>query len=1292
MPLTDVAVRNAKPGSKTLRIRDERGLYLEISPKGGKWWRFRYMLKGRANMLSLGVYPDVSLKEARHRRDEARRLLANGIDPGKARRKETAEVAATSEPFEITAREFWTNLETGPLELTSIQRQVIDILSTAKSKKYSLSDWYLGAIYAAKNTYNPDRYSQAAQSLRELLEKLPRVFVESEIQESMPPKCRDSRDKLYLRLCSYRKRCEGGLEGNTIDFDLDKTIQDVERYLDPKQTPTRGDHIRFLMNKLDPMYDIFDKCIKLEKSERFMAAWKYFENLAHHKNITDENIFWQQLSLVEHLIIDILAQFTAEDHGAIRAIISRPHLELDDVVKMFELIKRRGANYAFFFKMVDNPDWISPLAANGFFKNPLNVEDAEDGHISAPLWWPILYLQRVSPKAPEQVVEIILGLEETNNPRILREIFLIACDLSDIELSLRLKPLIQRFLKSPYRWGEEELIVTILQKWGRDQGPSRIAAREIVQYIITFQPDPKQKEKRVRREENPEARNTALEPLPRFDQWEYQHILENGVRPLAECEPYQAARILIEAVACMIKLGMHPEDFDNGSDEDYSEIWCPRLDKPDHDDQDVKAALVQTLTYACEQVYEKDTKSIDALDQALRNHRWKVFKRLRQHLYSLNPNDQTLPWIREQILGHADYHKFELHNEFQLMIRKACEHFGQILIRDDQRKGILDAIFSGPSKDDFREWMGDRYSEEDFQKRQRNFHHMQLRPFSALLKGKYRRYFNELEVDAQGEIITDDTYLPFGRVESGYVSYRSPKSYGELEGFTDEELLTYLNDWNDVHHDKDNMFVEINYSALASVFQSLFKERIVSDGERLTFWMTNRYRIARPIYVTAMLKAMQELVKDKIFGNLNNWIEFCLWVLSHPDPERIEGQPEPREESHLHPNWESSRRAVVDFIDTCVNKDTNAPITARDGLVSLLQKVCNQPDWRLDHGHPMLLDREEPITEAINNTRSRAIESLVNFGFWTRRHAPEDSVPEVTDILSIRISENAKHILTRPERALLGMHFGNLCSLNQGWAIEQRSVLFPRDKIPVWRDAFCSYIRFNRPSKVIFEILQGEFEYALENLEVMTGASNNGRELADKLGQFFFINYLWKVYPLTGDGSLLECFYVKTNGERKRWAQLFSHVGRTLRNSGKHLEKELTDRIVDYVDWRLEAAEPLELQEFTCWLEAECLSSEWRLRSYSKTLDLVPGEDRKLFQGVKALNKLLPDHLEMVVECFAKITDAIRQSIKMYIPAEDAKSILRAGLKAEDLLVRKNASRALNNLLSRGFSEYHDLE
>ena len=88
MPLTDTSIRSAKPKDKTFRLFDSGGLYLEINPAGGKWWRWKYRVGGKEKRLSLGVYPDVSLKFAREKRDTARRQLAKGIDPGHARKAE----------------------------------------------------------------------------------------------------------------------------------------------------------------------------------------------------------------------------------------------------------------------------------------------------------------------------------------------------------------------------------------------------------------------------------------------------------------------------------------------------------------------------------------------------------------------------------------------------------------------------------------------------------------------------------------------------------------------------------------------------------------------------------------------------------------------------------------------------------------------------------------------------------------------------------------------------------------------------------------------------------------------------------------------------------------------------------------------------------------------------------------------------------------------------------------------------------------------------------------------------
>ncbi|MHB1214233.1 MAG: tyrosine-type recombinase/integrase [Thiobacillus sp.] len=108
MALSDVAVRNAKPGVKAVRMFDGGGLYLEISPSGGKLWRFKYRFGGKEKVLALGKYPEVSLKEARERRDDARKLLANDLDPSEHRKQQKAiKTERASNSFEVVAREWF---------------------------------------------------------------------------------------------------------------------------------------------------------------------------------------------------------------------------------------------------------------------------------------------------------------------------------------------------------------------------------------------------------------------------------------------------------------------------------------------------------------------------------------------------------------------------------------------------------------------------------------------------------------------------------------------------------------------------------------------------------------------------------------------------------------------------------------------------------------------------------------------------------------------------------------------------------------------------------------------------------------------------------------------------------------------------------------------------------------------------------------------------------------------------------------------------------------------------------
>jgi integrase len=106
MPLTDAKVKNAKARVKEFKIFDGGGLYLAVSPSGGKLWRLKYRFENKEARLSLGIYPAVSLADARQRREDAKRLLANGVDPGAVKKAQKQAQTEETETFEVVAREW----------------------------------------------------------------------------------------------------------------------------------------------------------------------------------------------------------------------------------------------------------------------------------------------------------------------------------------------------------------------------------------------------------------------------------------------------------------------------------------------------------------------------------------------------------------------------------------------------------------------------------------------------------------------------------------------------------------------------------------------------------------------------------------------------------------------------------------------------------------------------------------------------------------------------------------------------------------------------------------------------------------------------------------------------------------------------------------------------------------------------------------------------------------------------------------------------------------------------------
>ena len=134
MPLTEIQARKAKPKLKPYKLADQHGLYLLIHPNGSKYWRLKYRIYRKEKTLALGVYPSVAMADARERRDQARRLLASGADPGVAKRLS----GAPGTTFENIAREWhdqfqsqWTE-EYGGMLLRRLEAHVFPYLGSVQ--------------------------------------------------------------------------------------------------------------------------------------------------------------------------------------------------------------------------------------------------------------------------------------------------------------------------------------------------------------------------------------------------------------------------------------------------------------------------------------------------------------------------------------------------------------------------------------------------------------------------------------------------------------------------------------------------------------------------------------------------------------------------------------------------------------------------------------------------------------------------------------------------------------------------------------------------------------------------------------------------------------------------------------------------------------------------------------------------------------------------------------------------------------------------------------------------------
>ena len=450
-----------------------------------------------------------------------------------------------------------------PLVLTTQQQAVLDALKNIDTDKYPLSQWYHGALYALDNHNNPDHVAQAAHSLRELLEKLPEVVHESDVQVggSKSSKFLTMRSNIDNWLLRSKERNPEGWKGKQVDKYLTKALTEIEKYIELNKQPNRRERIQQAVATIDPMVNSLDANIQKSKRDQYCNLWDQLEGFAHHNDKSNKdksNVaeFTSCLKELENIIFVFLAPGTAQNQKEIQTILNLPDKSDDDVESMFLLIEHRGANFVFFFKQVSEKadvTWLPFLEKKGYFAHPPNVQQTDEGSVIYPIWDPMRYLEKVSRQAPDEVIEIVRQLPETDNPRVYEGILDVALQLPG-EQSVKLKPKMLEYVRMEHRFLHHKF-TELLAHWTEENQIS--AALELSKHLVVFDPDPQSDEKKKRRKENPFDLGTTLYPLPQLNPWEYREMMFKGIRPLAEKNLFEVACFLIHATATMFCLRTH---------------------------------------------------------------------------------------------------------------------------------------------------------------------------------------------------------------------------------------------------------------------------------------------------------------------------------------------------------------------------------------------------------------------------------------------------------------------------------------------------------------------------------------------------------------------------------------------------------------------------------------------------------------------------------------------------------------------------------------------------------------
>lgn len=1024
-----------------------------------------------------------------------------------------------------------------------------------------------------------------------------------------------------------------------------------------------------------------------------LSSWDEDAGLARlaHRNalgrprLADDTLgrAWEEMQALLDVVLDRFETRFLESFKVLDELLGKTTPSAADAKRLRNNAPNNLVAFAYFFDKLQNPAWLCLLRKEGFFTQPPPPEhDDEGATIGFPPWPESRYLARMAAVkgAQDLVLEIALEITETENARVYE-------DLADVALALpprlaaKLTGKARTWLASPHQILLPEKLGALIGHLA--DGGQAAEALGLAEMLLEVRPDDRNGPSTGAEGEFvglPEARAS-------FDVWRYRRILEKRVPALVSAAGLDALKLLARLLAESLRLSSRTGE--EAKPDDYSAIWRPAIeDRSGRHTRGVKDALVSGVRDAAERIVKENPSRLLAVVEVLEGHGWLVFKRIALHLLLAFP-EVAQELIRARLTDKRCFdesERRELRREYR---RLARAHFGQ-LPKEDQDT-ILGWIDAGPDLDELKErierWEGRPATPEEVVREANRWRLEHLAPIAGALPEAWRPRYEALVAEL-GEPDQTDRAV----VQTGWVGPTSPKSADELRGMPVGEIIEFLRSWIPL-----GAFMSPSREGVGRALTAV----VAADPERFAS-EAFRFRELHPTYVRSLLEGFAQALGAKRAFAWVPVLELCRWVVN--EPRELSGVRTDQAQHHDEdPDWGWTRKTIARLISSgCEEREGGLPIDLRDQVWEIVRPLTEDPEPTPEYEARYGGKDMDPPTLSINTVRGEALERVVQYALWVRRHLAEGAggeerakrgfaeMPEVREVLDRHLDP---WVDPSPAiRSVYGKFLPWLILLDRAWVRANLPRIFPEDPAhAALRDAaWETYIVFCQPYNDTFAVLREQYECAVERLGTRGASAHRTADPEERLSEHLVVFY-WRGKTRLDDPPLAR-FYASAEEQLRR--HVIEFVGRSLGNTEGELEEEVRALLVQLWARRVEAAQQSgahgELVPFGWWFASGKFAEGSAIEPLLAVLRVTKRIDPD-FLVIERFEELAPRRPQEVVECLRHMIEGSREPWELLGWREHLEKILRSVLQSEEEEARKRAVEVINLLGARGHLGFKDL-